>query len=55
MRPSEGHILDGQWLKDVEEVFVVAFYLLPRIVRDFLTLLLHFVASASLNKLPWYV
>lgn len=31
MRPSKGNIvLDGQWLKDDEEVFVVAFYLPPR-------------------------
>lgn len=50
MRPSKGDIRDGQWLKDVEEVFVVAFYLPPRIVGDFPTLLLHFVAFASLKK-----
>lgn len=52
MGPSKGDIRDGQWLKDVEEVFFVAFYLLPRIVRDFPTLLLHFVAFASLKKRP---
>lgn len=34
MRPSRGDILDGKWLKDVEEVFVVAFHLLPGIVGD---------------------
>lgn len=35
MRPSKGDIRDGQWLKDVEEVFVVAFYLPPKDSRRF--------------------
>lgn len=52
MRPSKGDILDGQWLKDVEEVFAAAFYLLPRIVRDFPTLLMQCVASASMKERP---